>query len=162
MSQRNDYRFLPQDVWYTVKLWHQNWRRSVGFLKSLCFAMFRWIRVWTTEPPGGISYFDRHAPATLRYAALHSILQNRMQVVASASALRNTWIPPGGAYGKTRSSNIETAKHIDFSKSVSDKTILVSPAHGYSNNLRQKSYLRSGHKKYYGYTTLFPEESLYK
>ena len=85
----------------------------------------------------------------MRYAALHSILQNRMQVVASASALRNTWIPPGGEYGKTRSSNIETAKHLDFSKSVSDKTIWVSLAHGCSNNLRQKSYLHFWHKKYY-------------
>ena len=47
-------------------------------------------RVLPYSPPGGISYFDRHALATMRYAALHSILQNRMQVVASASALRNT------------------------------------------------------------------------
>ena len=81
---------------------------------------------------GGLSYFSGHAPATLRYAALHSILQNRMQVVASASALRNIRIPPGGEYGKTRSTNIETAKQLDFSKSVSDKTILVSLACGYS------------------------------
>ena len=72
---------------------------------------------------GGLSYFSGHAPATLRYAALHSILQNRMQVVSSASALRNTWISPEGEYGKTRLSNIETAKQLDFSKSVSDKTI---------------------------------------
>ena len=83
---------------------------------------------------GGLSYFSGHAPATLRYAALHSILQNRMQVVASASALRNTRIPPGGEYGKTRLSNIETAKQLDFPKSVSDKTIWLSPVHGYSKN----------------------------
>ena len=102
----------------TVKLWHPNWRRSVGFPESLCFAMFRWMRVWTTEPPGGISYFDRHALATMRYAALHSTLKNKVQVVASASALWNIWIPPWGKYGKTRSSNIETAKHLDFSKTV--------------------------------------------
>ena len=48
--------------------------------------------------------------------------------------------PPWGEYGKTRSSNIETAKHIDFSKSVSDKTILVYTARGYPKNPRQKSY----------------------
>ena len=36
---------------------------------------------------GGFSYFSGHAPATLRYAALHSALKNKAQVVASASAL---------------------------------------------------------------------------
>ena len=68
--------------------------------------------------PGGLSYFSGHAPTTLRYAALHSTLKNKVQVVASASALRNIWIPPWGEYGKIRSSNIETAKHLDFSKTV--------------------------------------------
>ena len=67
---------------------------------------------------GGLSYFSGHAPATLRYAALHSTLKNKVQVVASASALWNIWIPPWGEYGKTRSSHIETAKHLDFSKTV--------------------------------------------
>ena len=67
---------------------------------------------------GGFSYFSGHAPATLRYAALHSTLKNKVQVVASASALWNIWIPPWGEYGKTRSSHIETAKHLDFSKTV--------------------------------------------
>ena len=32
---------------------------------------------------------------------------------------------------------------------ASYKTILVLPAHGYSNNPKQKSYLHFGHKKYY-------------
>ena len=67
---------------------------------------------------GGFSYFSGHAPATLRYAALHSTLNNKVQVVASASALWNIWIPPWGEYGKMRSSDIETAKHLDFSKTV--------------------------------------------
>ena len=67
---------------------------------------------------GGLSYFSGHASATLRYAALHSALKNKAQVVASASALWNIWIPPGGEYGKNRSSNIETAKHLDFAKTV--------------------------------------------
>ena len=67
---------------------------------------------------GGLSYFSGHAFATLRYATLHSTLKNKVQVVASASALWNTWIPPWGEYGKTRSSNIETAKHLDFAKTV--------------------------------------------
>ena len=40
----------------------------------------------------------------------------------------------------TRSSNIETAKHIDFSKSVSDKTILVYTAHGYSK-IQDKNHI---------------------
>ena len=35
------------------RLWSGNCRRSVGLLGSLCFAMFRWIRAWTIEPPGG-------------------------------------------------------------------------------------------------------------
>ena len=35
----------------------------------------------------GLSYFSGHALATLRYAALHSTLKNKVQVVASASAL---------------------------------------------------------------------------
>mgnify|MGYP001668404708 len=41
---------------------------------------------------------------------------------------------PEGEYGKTRLSNIETAKQLDFSKSVSDKTIWVSELRGYSKN----------------------------
>ena len=73
---------------------------------------------------------------------------------------RNTWIPPGGEYGKTRSSNIETAKQLDFSKSVSDKTILMSPAHGRSSNQRQKSYRHFEHKKYYGYSNMLHVRSL--
>ena len=150
MSEENEYRFLPQDVWQnceavTPKLTQIS---RISEKSLLCNgSMNTWLDAWASD---GFSYFDRHAPATMRYAALHSILQNRMQVVASASALRNTWIPPGDEYGKTRLSKIETAKQLDFSKSVSDKTILVSLAHGYSNNLRQKSYLHFGHKKYYG------------
>ena len=41
---------------------------------------------------------------------------------------------PEGEYGKTRLSNIETAKQLDFSKSVSDKTIWGSELRGYSKN----------------------------
>ena len=32
------------------ELWLKNWRRSVGFLKRLCFAMLWWIHIRTTEP----------------------------------------------------------------------------------------------------------------
>ena len=133
----------------TVKQWHQNWRRSVGFQKSLCFAMFRWIRVWTIKPLGWAQLFRW---ARFRYNALRSTTYHPIKQDASSGERkcpRNTRIPPWGKYGKTRSSNIETAKQLDFSKSVSDKTILMSPAHGRSSNLRQKSYRHFEHKKYY-------------
>ena len=35
------------------------------------------------------------------------------------------------------------------------KMDVIMEAHGYSNNLRQKSYLHFGHKKYYGHSYIF-------
>ena len=46
-------RFLSSEKNAPGRLWSGNCRRSVGLPGSLCFAMFRWIRVWTIEPPGG-------------------------------------------------------------------------------------------------------------
>ena len=90
---------------------------------------------------GGLSYFSGHAPATLRYAALHSTLNNKAQVVASASALWNTWIPPWGEYGKTRSSNIETAKHLDFPKTVERQDNFQTSSPRALKNLQSKNHI---------------------
>ena len=43
-----------------------------------------------------------------------------------ASASRNIRIPPWGEYGRMRLSKIKAAKQLEFSKSVSDKTIFKS------------------------------------
>ena len=91
---------------------------------------------------GGFSYFSGHAPATLRYAALHSTLNNKVQVVASASALWNIWIPPWGEYGKTRSSNIETAKHLDFLKTVERQDNFQTQSPRALKNLQSKNHIR--------------------
>ena len=91
---------------------------------------------------GGFSYFSGHAPATLRYAALHSALKNKAQVVASASALWNTWIPPWGEYGKMRSSNIETTKHLDFLKTVERQDNFQTQSPRALKNLQSKNHIR--------------------
>ena len=91
---------------------------------------------------GGFSYFSGHAPATLRYAALHSTLKNKVQVVASASALWNTWIPPWGEYGKMRSSNIETTKHLDFLKTVERQDNFQTQSPRALKNLQSKNHIR--------------------
>ena len=91
---------------------------------------------------GGLSYFSGHAFATLRYATLHSTLKNKVQVVASASALWNTWIPPWGEYGKMRSSNIETAKHLDFLKTVERQDNFQTQSPRALKNLQSKNHIR--------------------
>ena len=91
---------------------------------------------------GGLSYFSGHASATLRYAALHSALKNKAQVVASASALWNTWIPPWGEYGKMRSSNIETAKHLDFLKTIERQDNFQTQSPRALKNLQSKNHIR--------------------
>ena len=53
------------------ELWLKNWRRSVGFLKRLCFAMLWWIHIRTTEPRRWAQLFrtarSRYNCTTQRY-----------------------------------------------------------------------------------------------
>ena len=105
------------------RLWSGNCRRSVGLPGSLCFAMFRWIRAWTIEPPGGSGILAGTLPLrrTTQWCITLQKTQRKHQRVRKCPLKYLN--PPWGEYGKTRSSNIETAKQSDFPQAVSDKAI---------------------------------------
>ena len=87
---------------------------------------------------GGLSYFGGHAPATMPHATArnapspeYKLLQLIYYISGACTGHKcRRWQVPSkhlnparGMYGKVRSSNIETAKQLDFSQAVSDKTI---------------------------------------
>ena len=109
---------------------------------------------------GGLSYFSGHAPATLRYAALHSILQNRMQVVASASALRNTWISPRRRIREDTFIEHRNSKAFRLSEIRKWQDNVGVTSSRLFKKLRQKSYIHYGHKKYYGRNRIIGARSL--
>ena len=110
MSHGNEYRFLPQDVW---------WNREAVAPK--------------------LTQISRISEKSLLCnVSMNTCLDDHASQVESVFSTG------------TLPLQCATQQYI-----ASYKTILVLPAHGYSNNPKQKSYLHFGHKKYYGYTWLF-------
>ena len=151
MSQGNEYRFWPQDVWWNREAVAPKLTQisRISEKSLLCnVSMNTCLDDWASLVGSAISVGTLPLRRTTQWCITLQKTQRKHQRVRKCPLKYLN--PPWGEYGKTRSSNIETAKQLDFSKSVSDKTIFRS----LSTDIQLfQGKIRSTvvkHKKYYG------------